>query len=107
MKVTDSDVLHVAELANLELTPEERVRMLKDLNSILEYIDRLNKLDTTNVPPMAQITAQPGQREGARTDTPLAARDDVPVPSLPHAAALQNAPETDGNFFKVPKVIEK
>ena len=107
MKVSEKDVAYVADLANLELTDLERQHMLKDLNSILEYIDRLNKLDTTNVPPMAQITAQPGQRKGARTDTPLAARDDAPVPSLPHAAALQNAPETDGNFFKVPKVIEK
>src|SRR6476620_8563035 len=108
MKVSEKDVAYVADLANLELTDQERQHMLKDLNSILEYIDRLNELDTTNVPPMPQITAQPGQGEGARTgtDTPLAARDDVPVPSLPHAAALQNAPETDGKFFKVPKVIE-
>ena len=106
MKVTEKDVAYVAELANLELTEQERQRMLKDLNSILDYIDRLNQLDTANVPPMAQITAQSGQREN-RTDIPVAARDDVPVPSLPHAAALQNAPETDGEFFKVPKVIEK
>jgi aspartyl-tRNA(Asn)/glutamyl-tRNA(Gln) amidotransferase subunit C len=107
MKVSEKDVAYVADLANLELTEQERQRMLKDLNSILDYIGRLNQLDTTNVPPMAQITAQPGQRESARADAPLAARDDVPVPSLPHAAALENAPETDGNFFKVPKVIEK
>jgi aspartyl-tRNA(Asn)/glutamyl-tRNA(Gln) amidotransferase subunit C len=106
MKVSEKDVAYVADLANLELTELERQHMLKDLNSILEYIDRLNELDTANVPPMAQITAQPGQ-SSARTDAPLAARDDVPVPSLPHAAALQNAPETDGEFFKVPKVIEK
>ena len=46
MKVTEKDVTYVAELANLELTDQERRRMLKDLNSILDYIDRLNKLDT-------------------------------------------------------------
>src|SRR5262245_53903585 len=107
MKVTDKDVAYVAELANLELTEQERQRMLKDLNSILDYIDRLNQLDTANVPPMAQITAQPGQGENVRKNAQLFARDDVPVPSLPHAAALENAPETDGEFFKVPKVIEK
>ena len=101
MRITEKDVTYVAELANLELTDQERQRMLKDLTSILDYIDRLNQLDTANVPPMAQITAQPGQ------SGPVAARDDVPVPSLPHAAALENAPETDGEFFKVPKVIEK
>jgi aspartyl-tRNA(Asn)/glutamyl-tRNA(Gln) amidotransferase subunit C len=107
MKVTDKDVAYVAELANLELTAQERQRMLKDLNSILDYIDRLNQLDTANVPPMAQITAQSEQKQSARADATLVARDDVPVPSLPHAAALQNAPETDGEFFKVPRVIEK
>src|SRR6476660_3193392 len=107
MRITEKDVTYVADLANLELTEQERQRMLKDLNSILDYIDRLNQLDTANVPPMAQITAQPGQRENARADEPIAARDDVPVPSLPPAEAMQNAPETDGEFFKVPKVIEK
>ena len=107
MKVTDKDVAYVADLANLELTEQERQRMLKDLNSILDYIDRLNQLDTADVPPMAQIVTQSGQNESTRTDVPNAARDDVPVPSLPHAAAMHNAPETDGEFFKVPKVIEK
>ena len=57
MKVTDKDVSYVADLANLELTDQERRRMLKDLNSILDYIDRLNELDTTNVPPMAQVSS--------------------------------------------------
>ncbi len=57
MKVTEKDVAYVADLANLELTDQERQRMLKDLNSILDYIDRLNELDTSDVPPMAQISA--------------------------------------------------
>ena len=56
MKVTEKDVSYVADLANLELTDQERQRMLKDLNSILDYIDRLNELDTSNVPPMAQVS---------------------------------------------------
>jgi aspartyl/glutamyl-tRNA(Asn/Gln) amidotransferase C subunit len=60
MKVTDKDVSYVAELANLELTEEERKGMLRDLNSILEYIDRLNELDTSNVPPMAQVSDRYG-----------------------------------------------
>ena len=55
MKVTEKDVAYVADLANLELTQAERERMVRDLNSILEHIDSLNELDTTNVPPMAQI----------------------------------------------------
>ena len=104
MKVTEKDVAYVADLANLELTDQERQRMLKDLNSILDYIDRLNELDTSDVPPMAQISA-------AAMDTwstsAHASREDIPVPSLPHAEAMKNAPESDGEFFKVPKVIEK
>ncbi len=63
MKVTEKDVAYVADLANLELTDQERQRMLKDLNSILDYIDRLNELDTSDIPPMAQISAKFGQSE--------------------------------------------
>jgi len=112
MKVTDSDVLHVAELANLELTPEERVRMLKDLNSILEYVDRLNQLDTTGVPPMAQIAELYGvdqQKTGSERFV-YATRGDILHslrPSLERPEALNNAPQSDGTFFKVPKVIER
>ena len=97
MKVTEKDVSYVADLANLELTDQERHRMLKDLNSILDYIDLLNELDTSNVPPMAQISGDEGGY----------LREDTLIPCLPHADAMKNAPETDGEFFKVPKVIEK
>ena len=108
MKVTDKDVVYVADLANLELTDRERQRMLKDLNSILDYIDRLNELDTTDVPPMAQISDTFGGTEQSGSEKlTRALRDDVLAPCLPHEAALKNAPETDGDFFKVPKVIEK
>jgi aspartyl-tRNA(Asn)/glutamyl-tRNA(Gln) amidotransferase subunit C len=107
MKVTEKDVTYVAELANLELTDQERQRMLKDLNSILDYIDRLNELETANVPPMAQISATYGHGAIAAVDRLIAVRDDAPQPCLPHEQALQNAPATDGEFFKVPKVIEK
>jgi aspartyl-tRNA(Asn)/glutamyl-tRNA(Gln) amidotransferase subunit C len=101
MKVTEQDVAYVAGLANLELTAEERLRLLQDLNSILDYIDRLNELDTAGVPPMTQISDQFGNAGSG------AWRDDTPRPSLPHAEAMQNAPASDGEFFKVPKVIEK
>ncbi|HEX3093360.1 MAG TPA: Asp-tRNA(Asn)/Glu-tRNA(Gln) amidotransferase subunit GatC [Candidatus Angelobacter sp.] len=108
MKVTEKDVAYVADLANLELTDQERQRMLKDLNSILDYIDRLNELDTSNVPPMAQISARLGQPAGKASDGNAPAwRKDVLVPCLPHADAMKNAPQTDGDFFKVPRVIEK
>ena len=98
--VTEKDVAYVADLANLELTQEERARMLKDLNSILGYIDRLNELDTSSVEPMAQVASRYGKAAEA-------IRPDEPRPSLPHDQALRNAPESDGTFFKVPKVIER
>ena len=109
MKVTEKEVANVADLANLELTAAERARMLKDLNSILGYIDRLNQLDRSNVPPMAQASEKFGI-DASKTGSERFAytmRADELRPCLPHDAALQNAPESDGNFFKVPKVIER
>ena len=109
MKVTEKDVAAVADLANLELTEEERKRMLRDLNAILEYMDRLNELDTTNVAPMAQISDRFGvdPKKTGSARFAYARREDALRPSLSHEAALANAPETDGTFFKVPKVIER
>jgi len=112
MKVTEKDVSYVADLANLELTESERVRMLRDLNSILEYIDRLNQLDTSNVPPMAQTSDKFGVDEAKQGSERFAyaAREDVLHglrKSLPHEEALANAPDADDNFFLVPKVIER
>jgi len=112
MKVTDKDVSYVAELANLELTEDERKGMLRDLNSILEYIDRLNELDTSNVPPMAQVSDRYGvdQSKQGSDRFAYASREDVLEglrKSLPHDEALANAPDADEHFFRVPKVIER
>ena len=112
MKVTDKDVAYVAELANLELTEEERVHMLRDLNSILEYIARLGELETEKVAPMAQISDRYGVDESRHGSDRFAyaIRADVKDglrPSLPHNVAVKNAPDTDGIFFEVPKVIER
>jgi aspartyl-tRNA(Asn)/glutamyl-tRNA(Gln) amidotransferase subunit C len=111
-KVTEKDVCYVADLANLALSAEERTGMVRDLNSILDYVERLNELDTTNVSPMAQVSdcygidnAKQGSERFAyasREDTVEGLRK-----SLPQQAALENAPDTDGTFFRVPKVIER
>lgn len=109
MKVTEKDVQYVEDLANLELTAEERTRMVRDLNSILDHIDQLNELDTADVESMAQTSYRYGI-DASKTGTArfvYAMREDATRPSLPHEAALQNAPESDGTFFKVPKVIER
>jgi aspartyl-tRNA(Asn)/glutamyl-tRNA(Gln) amidotransferase subunit C len=109
MRITDQDVSHVADLANLELTSDERQRMVRDLSAILGYIDRLNELNTANVPPMAQVLGinASGTDVAGGGQPATAWREDSPRPSLPHDAALKNAPAANEDFFKVPKVIEK
>jgi len=112
MKVSEKDVGYVADLANLELTADERVSMVRDLNSILEYVDRLNELDTSNVPPMAQVSDRYGVDESKQGSERFAyaSREDIVEglrKSLPHAEALANAPDADEQFFRVPKVIER
>jgi aspartyl-tRNA(Asn)/glutamyl-tRNA(Gln) amidotransferase subunit C len=112
MKITDKDVSYVADLANLELTEEERTRMVRDLNSILDYVDMLSRLDTEKVEPMAQVSDRYGV-DTSRTGSDrfsYASREDVLFglrPSLPQDQALANAPDADDNFFQVPKVIER
>lgn len=110
MKVDEKDVAYVADLANLELDQHETIRMVRDLNSILGYIDTLNELDTTGVGPMAQVSVQHSSAANASNPFTYAAREDALEglrKSLPHDVALANAPDSDGTYFKVPKVIER
>jgi len=112
MKVTEKDVAYVADLANLELSADERAGIVRDLNSILNYIERLNELDTTNVEPMAQVSDRYGVGESKQGSERFsyANRGDVVEglrKSLPQEVALENAPDSDGTFFRVPKVIER
>lgn len=102
------DVKHVADLANLELTAEELPHFAKDLNAILRYIAQLNELDTADVPPMAQVSdiLSPSEsREPVLAGKSL--RADAVRPSVDRTLVMAEAPETDGRFFKVPKVIER
>ena len=99
MNLTEKDVIYVAELAHLELTEEEIKRFQPQLEAILEYAQKLNQLDTTNVEPMAQVLA-----EGA-LDSSL--RPDTTQGSLPQSVAVASAPEGGEIHFKVPSVIEK
>lgn len=103
-RVTQEDMLRVAELAHLELTAEEQSGMLRDLNSVLGYVAQLNELDTADVPAMAQV----GELlEGVAAGHGESLRLDVPVGSLDRNEVLASAPESDGVYFKVPKVIER
>lgn len=99
MKITEKDVLYVAALANLELTPDEVRQFVPQLDAILGYMDKLNELDTTNVEPMAQVVY-----EGDETAT---LRADSDRSGFTPEIALANAPEPGPGYFKVPKVIER
>jgi aspartyl-tRNA(Asn)/glutamyl-tRNA(Gln) amidotransferase subunit C len=112
MKVTEKDVAYVADLANLELSSDERTGLLRDLNSILDYIARLEELDTSNVEPMAQVSDRYGVDELKQGSERFAYanRNDIVEglrKSLYQEVALENAPDADGTFFRVPKVIER
>ena len=102
--VTINDVRRVAELANLELTSEEEPRMQRDLNAILNHITQLNELNTTDIPPMAQVGEMLG---GVVLNRGQTLRSDAVHPSVDRVAVMASAPETDGQFFKVPKVIDR
>jgi len=106
-RVSGEDVRRVAELANVELTAEEETRMRRDLNAILDYVAQLGELDTAEVAPMAQVSeALAGQGEGL-TEESSVLRADEPRPCLDRGVVMAAAPETDGTYFKVPKVIER
>jgi len=100
-RVTVEEVERVAELAHLELTPEETPGMLKDLNAVLDYVAELNELDTSGIAPLAQVS----ELKNAAGQSVL--RHDLLAPSLDRTVVMSQAPETDQVFFKVPKVIER
>ena len=103
MKITEKDVVYVAALANLELTPQETSQMTAHLDSILVYIEKLNELDTSNVEPMAQVLYG-----GPETSENVSAmRGDQDRPCFAQELAVANAPESGAGQFKVPKVIER
>ena len=94
-KITLEQVRHIALLARLELTGNEEQRMLGDLEEMLEYVDKLNQLDTSSVEPTAQVG-----------DIGAAMRDDVVTNAAAPDAILANAPAAREQMFRVPKIIE-
>ena len=96
MKITMQEVEHVARLARLQLTAEEKERMRAQLDSILSYIDKLSELDTTAVEPTSHVL-------------PITNvfREDEVAPSLAQEAVLANAPDRHDRFFRVPRILEE
>jgi aspartyl-tRNA(Asn)/glutamyl-tRNA(Gln) amidotransferase subunit C len=95
MKITMKEVEHVARLARLELTGEEKERMRAQLDSILTYIDKLNELDTSAVEPTSHVLPMMN-----------VFRDDEVRPSLSQEETLANAPDRQDLFFRVPRILE-
>jgi aspartyl-tRNA(Asn)/glutamyl-tRNA(Gln) amidotransferase subunit C len=106
-RVSLEDVRRVAELANLDLTPDEEPRMRRDLNAILDYVAQLGELDTAQVQPMAQVSEVLVSSGEALSEKLSVLREDEVRPCLDRERVMAAAPETDGVFFKVPKVIER
>ncbi|RJQ43658.1 MAG: Asp-tRNA(Asn)/Glu-tRNA(Gln) amidotransferase subunit GatC [Nitrospiraceae bacterium] len=90
------DIGHISLLARLELTEEEKELFSKQVGNIIEYINKLNELDTSGVKPTAHILPVSN-----------VFREDAVTGSLPLEKALQNAPEKDSSFYRVPKIIEE
>ena len=94
-RITLEQVRHVALLARLRLSSEEETRLQTDMSEMLSYVEKLNELETADVPPTTQV-GEPG--------TPM--RDDEVTNQPAPDEMLANAPSRQGNFFKVPKIIE-
>jgi aspartyl-tRNA(Asn)/glutamyl-tRNA(Gln) amidotransferase subunit C len=99
VKITEPEVRYVADLANLELTDSEIVRLRQDMDEILTHMDTLSELDTSAVEPMAQVLYQ--------SEETATLREDQPIPPLGNEVALANAPLAGAGYYKVPKVIER
>lgn len=95
MKITVNEVEYVAKLARLKLSDQEKVLFTQQLDNILQYMDKLNELDTKDIPPTSHVL-------------PLenVMREDEVRPSYPPEELLANAPDREDTFFAVPKVIE-
>jgi aspartyl-tRNA(Asn)/glutamyl-tRNA(Gln) amidotransferase subunit C len=99
VKITESEVRYVADLANLELTEDEVGRMSRELDEILTHMETLKELDTSGVEPMAQVLYDAGET--------ATLREDRERETLGNAAALANAPVSGAGYYKVPRVIER
>jgi aspartyl-tRNA(Asn)/glutamyl-tRNA(Gln) amidotransferase subunit C len=95
MEITKEQVEHVARLARLEVSEDEKAMFARQLSGILTYMDQLKELDTKGIEPTATVLP---------TDNVF--RDDNVRPSLPQEKALANAPDQADGFFRVPKILE-
>ena len=95
MAITAEEVRKIADLARLQLTPEEEIRFAQQLSAVLEYAERLKEVDTSQIPPTSSVL-------------PVAARlrPDLARPCPPRETILANAPEEEEGMFRVPPVLD-
>lgn len=96
MQIDNQLIDRIAHLARLEFNEDEKVRIEKDLNRILSFMDSLNEVDTTSVEPLIYMS-----------DEVNVFRKDEVIQDITHEQALLNAPKKDSDYFRVPKVIDK
>ena len=96
MKIDDKTVDNIAFLARLEFEKESKAEMINDMTRMLEFVNKLNELDTEGVEPLIYMVEETNML-----------RDDLSEQSITQKEALMNAPKKDSDYFKVPKVVEK
>lgn len=95
MKIDRELLDKIAHLSRLEFDEKDAEKMMADMTNIVNWVDKLNEVDTTGVEPLTTMSHEINVM-----------REDEVKPHLPHDLALKNAPKKDADFFRVPKVIE-
>jgi aspartyl-tRNA(Asn)/glutamyl-tRNA(Gln) amidotransferase subunit C len=96
MKITEELIDHIAHLARLEFKGEDKVSIQKDMERMIEFVDKLSEIDTANVEPLIFMSEEMNRL-----------REDEPEVTVTHEEALMNAPKKDSDYFRIPKVLDK
>lgn len=96
MKITEEIIDHIAHLARLEFKGEDKVSIQKDMERMIEFVDKLSEIDTSNVEPLIFMSEEINRL-----------REDEPQVTVSHEEALMNAPKKDSDYFRIPKVLDK
>ena len=96
MEITEDIVNHIAHLARLEFEGEKKDAIQKDLEGIIAFMDKLQEVDTENVEPLIFMTKEINNL-----------REDIPLETVSQKEALKNAPKSDSDYFRIPKVLSK
>lgn len=96
MKITEELIDHIAHLARLEFKGEDKASIQKDMERMIEFVDKLSEVDTTNVEPLIFMSEEINR-----------VREDEPKVTVTHEEALKNAPKKDSDYFRIPKVLDK